>query len=115
MRFVAQHNNFLCCVWFLFNDALCIAAKNAEGQLSMDENVRPHSGCITSTEEVKPYLFGNQGEQRAQPGKGLGSEELAGSAVGTADPGQLGNRGCLSVVPAPANLRSDSTPTQTNK
>lgn len=85
MRFVAQHNNFLCCVWFLFNDALCIAAKNAEGQLSMDENVRPHSGCITSTEEVKPYLFGNQGEQRAQPGKGLGSEELAGSAAGTAD------------------------------
>lgn len=61
LRFVAQQNNILCCAWFLFNDALCTAAKNAEGQLSMDENVRPHSGCITPTKEVKQYLFGKQG------------------------------------------------------
>lgn len=61
MRFVAQQNNILCCVWFLFNDALCTAAKITEGQLSMDENARPRSGCITCTKEVKEYLFGNQG------------------------------------------------------
>lgn len=61
VRFMAQQNNNPCCAWFLFNDALCRAAKTTEGQLSMDGNVRPHSGCITSTREVKQYLLSNQG------------------------------------------------------
>lgn len=69
MRFVAQQNNILCCAWFLFNDAVCIAAKTTEGQLSMDENVRPHSGCIISTKEVQQYLFGNQGAGATESSK----------------------------------------------
>lgn len=106
MRFVAQQNNILCCAWFLFNDGLCVAAKNAEGQLSTDENVRPLSGCITSTKEVKQYLSGKQGEQQAGPGKGLSREELGVSNGGT-EAASVGSQ----HLQNPANTRPPHKPT----